>query len=488
MKKILSKFKFLFVFSLLLLIYMGIEVKASSLSISTSATSVSPGESFTVTVSVSNGAGNVTTTVSNGTGSMTDWLDNSSYSFTCTAGSSGTVSISASGTVADYTTEEDESKSASASVSIVDTSTASSVSTDTSSSTSSTSATTTTTSTSAPTLYNLGIDPYDFSGFSSSVTSYSVTVPNECTSVSIYAYSNNGTVTGTGTVTLSEGTNKFTVTVSNSSGSTAYTLSIIRETLDGDDVANSIEGDTEETGSEGIGLAGLTITGYTLEPEFDISTYEYTVTVDEELTLEDLEEIKDKVTAITNTDSVYTEITAGISEDGIATITIIVKDDEKEYSVYTIYFEQAVTAVASVSSSNEIDYDSLMDMEFLTKKVYLIIGCLIATIVIALFYAFISYKKSKYIEKYIMENDEDKDDDEDEEEEENFEELVEKFKEDDFEDNMDVQDLSIVSDEEENKVQENEETDMNVQNKNNEIKDSREYKKPRRNSSLGGKH
>lgn len=103
-----------------ILFAMTIKSNAASLSISTSKSSVSLGESFTVTVSVSGGAGYVSATASNGSGSMgSTFLDNASKSFTCTAGSSGRVTISASGVIADYSTENDEQKSASKTVSIV---------------------------------------------------------------------------------------------------------------------------------------------------------------------------------------------------------------------------------------------------------------------------------------------------------------------------------------------------------------------------------
>ena len=91
---------------------------ATSISISTSKSSVAPGESFTVTVSAV-GAGPVNTTVSNGSGGKRDFLDNSSYSFTCTAGSSGSVTIYASGTLGDYATGDEANRSASKTVSIV---------------------------------------------------------------------------------------------------------------------------------------------------------------------------------------------------------------------------------------------------------------------------------------------------------------------------------------------------------------------------------
>ena len=95
-----------------------ISSNAANLSISTSKSTVSPGEIFTVTVTLNGGAGPISATASNGSGSGSQWLENSSLSFSCTAGSSGTVTISASGTVGDFTTEEDVPVSATKSVAI----------------------------------------------------------------------------------------------------------------------------------------------------------------------------------------------------------------------------------------------------------------------------------------------------------------------------------------------------------------------------------
>ena len=405
-----KKIKFLLFFVILLFIFLGTKSDAASINISTSKSSVSPGESFTVTVSVSNGAGSVTTTVSNGSGGMTDFLDNSSYSFTCTAGSSGTVNITASGTVADYTTEQDENPSASASVSIVASSgdsgnSGNSGSGDSGSSDSGNSGGTTV---SAPTLSNLGIRPHDFSGFKSGTTSYSVTVPNDCTSVTIYANSNNGSITGTGTVTLKEGTNRYTVTVSNSAGSKDYTLSIIRQTQDSEIIPNTIEdeGEDEETEntSEGIGLTGLRITGYNFEEEFQSETYEYTVKIPEGLTEAELEDIKNSITAITNTDEAYVEIETTLNEDGSAVITLRVKDDEREYSTYTINFVidesvEETVAVAGTTTSNNSSGGGI-SLENMTTKIYILLGCLGVAILFAIFFAANAYSKSKRLEKY----------------------------------------------------------------------------------------
>jgi hypothetical protein len=92
---------------------------AATLSISTSKSSVAPGETFTVTVTLNDAAGPISATTSGGTGSASQWLENSSLSFSCTAGSSGSVTITASGTVGDFATETDISIGKTKSVSII---------------------------------------------------------------------------------------------------------------------------------------------------------------------------------------------------------------------------------------------------------------------------------------------------------------------------------------------------------------------------------
>ncbi len=117
-KKIMKSIVMVFTVIAVLLVLTTIS-NAASISITTSKSSVSPGEVFTATITLSGGAGPVTASVQNGSGSATQFLDNSSMNVSCTAGSSGTVTISASGTVGDYATETDVNVSNSKSVTIV---------------------------------------------------------------------------------------------------------------------------------------------------------------------------------------------------------------------------------------------------------------------------------------------------------------------------------------------------------------------------------
>ncbi len=94
-------------------------VSNATLTISTSKSTVSPGESFNVTVSVgSNEAGAINLSASNGTLSQTyvDLMSQSSLTISCVAGSSGTITISGSGLVANYASETEGTQKASKSV------------------------------------------------------------------------------------------------------------------------------------------------------------------------------------------------------------------------------------------------------------------------------------------------------------------------------------------------------------------------------------
>ena len=413
MKKITKRLIILFGF-LLVLITFNQKVEATSISFSNSNPKV--GEAVTVTVSVPNvhtaqvyanvtGPG-ISTTINVVGGDLAGNKSTISNSATVTPTATGTISVSInsnSNAVADGNYVSYETLNASATVNVSEASSGGSG--DSGSSDSGNSGGTTV---SAPTLSNLGIRPHDFSGFKSGTTSYSVTVPNDCTSVTIYANSNNGSITGTGTVTLKEGTNRYTVTVSNSAGSKDYTLSIIRQTQDSEIIPNTIEdeGEDEETEntSEGIGLTGLRITGYNFEEEFQTETYEYTVKIPEGLTEAELEDIKNSITAITNTDEAYVEIETTLNEDGSAVITLRVKDDEREYSTYTINFVidesvEETVAVAGTTTSNNSSGGGI-SLENMTTKIYILLGCLGVAILFAIFFAANAYSKSKRLEKY----------------------------------------------------------------------------------------
>ena len=217
---------------------------AASLSVKASKSSVSPGESFTVTVTLSDAAGPVSATVSGGSGSLAkEWLENSSKSFTCTAGSSGTVTITASGTVGDFATGNDVTVRNSTSVTIVvptpqpEPTPAPKPSNNTSNNNSSGNSSNNNTSTTPKKSDNSNLSSIQIAEgvispeFSKTVKEYIVNVPYEVTKLSIAATPEHskGTVTINGNDELKVGENLIEIIVTAEDSSTdKYTIKAIR--------------------------------------------------------------------------------------------------------------------------------------------------------------------------------------------------------------------------------------------------------------------
>lgn len=217
---------------------------AASLSVKASKSSVSPGESFTVTVTLSDAAGPVSATVSGGSGSLAkEWLENSSKSFTCTAGSSGTVTITASGTVGDFATGNDVTVKNSTSVTIVvptpqpEPTPAPKPSNNTSNNNSSGNSSNNNTSKTVKKSDNSNLSSIQIAEgvispeFSKTVKEYTVNVPYEVTKLSIAATPEHskGTVTINGNDELKVGENLIEIIVTAEDSSTdKYTIKAIR--------------------------------------------------------------------------------------------------------------------------------------------------------------------------------------------------------------------------------------------------------------------
>lgn len=419
-----NKIKLILLMSFVLLGLSSAKCFATSISVSASKRTVSPGESFSVTISGSDATGKVYISAKNGSVSQSSaWIENSSVTVTVKAGSSGTVTVSASGELSSDS-GVDKSVSGSTSVSIQSSGNnggnsgnqgGSSTGNNSgnsggSSSTGNQGGTTTAAKDGNANLSNLGIRPNDFSGFSSGKLNYSVNVPNDVTSINVYAKasSSKASVSGTGNKNLKVGTNKFSVVVTAENGTKkTYTISVNRAGEDGEIVPNVVDEEPTENEepSVGVGLESLVIEGYELDKEFKTEEHEYIVKVNDELTLEDLEAIKAKISAVTNSDRVVTEMIAEISEDGKKTITIIVKDDEKEYSRYVITFEKeeekqesAVVLMTDDSNSGNSSKGIFgLDPE---QKIYVVLGCLGLTLLMAIYFACSAYVKSKRLAEY----------------------------------------------------------------------------------------
>lgn len=218
-------------------------VSNATLTITTSKSTVSPGESFNVTVSVgSNEAGAINLSASNGTLSQTyvDLMSQSSLTISCVAGSSGTITINASGLVANYASETEGTQSASKSVIIKQPTpttpttpntpstptTKPSTNTPTKPSTKPSNPSTPTTSTKSNNskLSSLQIAEGVFSPeFAKNVYEYAVIVPNEITKLSIAASQEHSraTVRIVGNEELQVGDNTVEIIVTAEDGSTS---------------------------------------------------------------------------------------------------------------------------------------------------------------------------------------------------------------------------------------------------------------------------
>lgn len=290
--------------------------------------------------------------------------------------------------------------------------------------TTSTSTSSTTKKSSNANLNNLGIRPHDFTGFSPSKTSYSVTVPADIETVEVYAQlaDSSATVSGTGTVKLEEGENTVNVTVTAEDGTVkTYTINITR--------GETVEEITEVTSKEGEGLSKLSIQQIReITPEFQTNVYEYTVKYIGENTSLPIE--------VEPTDESYqVEITGNEDlKEGENLITILVsKSNGDNVATYQITVNKTLVdeeALAREQAEKE-------------QRQKTIIGAIIAVVLVIAIVVFIIIKRRRnraFAEEYSgvpfygMDNDEEYDDEYDEfEEQPKALKKRKKFMEDDIE-------------------------------------------------------
>ena len=400
-----------------ILFAMTIKSNAASLSISTSKSSVSPGGSFTVTVSVSGGAGYVSATASNGSGSMgSTFLDNASKSFTCTAGSSGSVTIYASGVIADYSTENDEQKSASKTVNIVQPNKNTGGNSNGSSSNGgNTTKKPNTNNSTKPTetkeekkstdstLSSLSIAEGAITPeFSKDVKEYAITVPNEVTKLNITATptDSKAAVSVTEYEELKEGENTITISVTAEDGTTK-TDYVIKATRQKKELAleKLIIKYTNQNGE---------VVEVPLTPEFISNIYEYSIETLEywvkKLDIEALANIEGATIEISGADSL---------KEGENIITITVKNkvtveaqeegteatEQEETKTYTIKFNRNAepTIIGRISNWFKGIFGGISTWYGNNQQKVIVGGlalCIIALIGLSI-YIVIDYKKYK---------------------------------------------------------------------------------------------
>lgn len=201
------------------------------------------------------------------------------------------------------------------------------------------------------TLSALNVDGYTISpAFSSSVTSYSVNVPFEATSVKVNATKNHNkaNVVIKGMDNLQVGNNVITVEVTAENGAKkSYTINVTRE----EKQENPPELDKDST------LKGLTVNTGTLSPAFNSNNSTYTLEVSDSVNSID-------VNAIPNSDKAKVEISGNTNlKTGFnaVEVTVTAEDGTKSKYIINVYKKekQTSTTVTPKKESNNNYLSSL---------------------------------------------------------------------------------------------------------------------------------
>lgn len=182
-------------------------------------------------------------------------------------------------------------------------------------------------------LSALSITDYTISpAFNKNTTSYSLTVPNDVSSVTVNATkeSAKATLTGTGNKNLSVGANNISVVVTAENGNKrTYTITVTRQSASQKSSDNS--------------LKDLSVLGYTLSPAFSKDNLDYTLKVPNDATKIDVKAIanneKSSVKIVGNTDLkvgnnvVAVEVTAEDGSKKTYKITVTREEEKKNEPV-----------------------------------------------------------------------------------------------------------------------------------------------------------
>ena len=228
-------------------------------------------------------------------------------------------------------------------------------------------------------LKNLGIKPeeYDFTGFDSEKTEYSVELPNEIEEVEVYATAKDSKaqITGTGMITLKEGINELPVEVIAVDGTKkVYTLKVTRK-------------ESEEIGAtttNTFGLSTLSISGLKLNSKFDVETYEYTVELEEDINSLDIQ-------VEANEENATVEVIGNENlKQGENTITILVTNNEtQEVVTYQVIVNK------NIVQQEQIVQKSWLKPETWGKEEKIKIAIIIVLIILIIWAIILKIKISK---------------------------------------------------------------------------------------------
>ena len=416
----MSKIKNLAYIMIFLIVLFALAPKseAAGLVIAFSKSTANVGDTVTVTVTGSGVTGKVNLSVSgNATLSQNSvWVDNNSTSVTATITGTGSIRITATAAdMADSTTSDPYSGATAGTITVANSSSGTGSSGGTSNSggssnsggTSSNGSTSTTKSSNAN-LSNLGIRPNDFSGFKPGTTSYTVTVPNDVSSVEIYASKGQSgqSISGTGNKTLQEGANTFKVVVTAEDGKTkkTYTLTINREaksdtetpeetenTENTENPENTENGEQVEEENTEFGLKELSIEGITLSPEFKTDVYEYTAKLIGEAT-------SLKLNTSATAENAKVEITGNENlQEGENIVTILVTNESGDETVaYQIKVTKSLVDEEALAKQREIEEQEKQ------RKIIIISAVVAAIIIIAIIIIIRHRRNKKLAEEYTV--------------------------------------------------------------------------------------
>ena len=262
---------------------------AATASISASTTSVNVGTSVTINASVNAGAWNLKLSgqgQNKGLVGQTNVADNqtASTSISFTPSSAGTYTFTLSGDITDFNTDKIETVNKT----IIITATKPAEPTPKPDPTPTPTPPTTPAvqpKSSNANLSNLGIRPYDFSGFRAATTSYSVSVPKSVSSINVYAVAQHSAakISGTGNKSLDIGKNTFNVTVTAEDGTKkTYTIYVTRKAEE-EVVENKPETPEEQVDTKTALISALEVEEGKLVPDFNVEVKEYTLNISKEI-------------------------------------------------------------------------------------------------------------------------------------------------------------------------------------------------------------
>lgn len=390
----MKKIKSILILIIILMLAFSIKTYAAEGSFSLSKTSVTltEGSNTTFSIKATNCEGKFTITSSNSNvvkvSSSSIWVTGSE-SVTLTAVKDGTAEVTITASDVGDTDENTVSGSKTISVTVKEKTTSGNNTGNTNNNNNN--STTTTKKSNNANLKTLGVTPkeYDFSGFSKSKTSYSVTIPNNVDSLKV-AYKtedSKASVKVSGDSGFEVGSNnqiKVVVTAEDGKTTKTYTIKVTKLAEDEEKPGNIID----DNKNDGLYLTSLNIKGIELSPKFAKDTFSYTATLSDS-NVNELE-----VEAKANNEKANIAISGNTNlEDGENTINIILTlDDSSEQTIYQIVVNKETTTLPTTTSS-EITPTSNNDFMGSIKTYIGIVIAVILLVIIAIIVLIVLLRK-----------------------------------------------------------------------------------------------